>query len=220
MQAAHLPTGPVSFPEIGDRDAGAGPVSTEGGGVSGTYPNRRIGQILLPDQSFPVYRHEALPACVESSDHVDAISQLVGREPAESLLAERKPAPPCPLQGRSLPRAMVVPRYEPDVSDGFQRHSVAVVFDDDRRIGAPDISQGDSDHPGVRIVGVLHQLEDGEPGRADELVAEELEEARARPERQVQRGTGDILVGAVQTQSGFTPSAWTGDSFRWSGGSG
>ena len=110
---------------------------------------------------------------------------------------------------------MVVPRYEPDVSDGFQRHSVAIVFDDDRRIGTPDISQEDSDHPGVRIVGVLHQIEDGELGRADELVAEELEEVCARPERQVQRGTGDILVGSVlQIQSEFTPSAWAGDGGR------
>ena len=66
-------------------------------------------------------------------------------------------------------------------------------------LGAFDVFQDYPDHPRISIVGILHQFEDGESGRADELVAEELEDARPRPERQVQRFADGIHSGPLTT---------------------
>ena len=97
------------------------------------------------DQGVPIDGDHALGFSTGSADDLDAVPQLVGREPAKTLFAKGEPAPPCPPQRRLLPGAVVMSWNQPDVANGLQSHPVAIVFDHDARIGAFHVCQDDSD---------------------------------------------------------------------------
>ena len=143
-----------------------------------------ISKVGLPDQLGPVYRHDALRLFRGPRDEVYAVTQLVSREPTHALLAQWKAIQSCTLCRSALPCAVVVPRNEPNVADDLERHSVAVVLDDDRCIGPLDVLHDDPDSFCIGVVGVLDQLEDSEPGRADQFVPKKLKNASPRPELQ------------------------------------
>ena len=188
LQAANFAAGPFALAELGNRDPRTGGGPGEHYRITRDDLNHRIRKVGLPDQLGPIDRHDALRLFRGSRDELYAVTQLVSREPADPLLAQRKPI----VKSRALccfplPCAVVVPGNKPDVADDLQRHPVAVVLDDDRCIGPLQVVQDDPDGLGVGIVGVLDQLEDSEPGRPDEFVPKKLKNASARSELQTKR---------------------------------
>ena len=200
MQPANVAAGPFGFAELGNRDERTGFGPAEHDRITCDDLHHSISKVGLPDQLGPVDRHDALRLFRSSRDELYAVTQLVSREPTQALLAQRKPIQSCTLCCSPLPCAVIVPRDEPNVADGLKRHSIAVILDDNRCIAPLDVVQDDPDSFCVGVVGVLDQLENSEPGRANQLVAEKLQNASPRPELQAQRrvagfcsGTGHVL---------------------------
>lgn len=101
--------------------------------------------------------------------------EFVRGEAAKSLFPERETlAPRRPSLRQPLPLAMIVSWYEPHRAEHVQHvqgHALAVIGHGDGRLSRRIEIEANDDLVRVRIVGVPDQLEDRQPGAADQLVA-------------------------------------------------
>ena len=94
---------------------------------------------------------------------------------------------------QSLPLTMIVPRHQPDRPEHVERHALTVVGHGDGRSLVRVEIQANDDFVRVCIIGILDQLEDRQPGTADQLVTEKLQHPGPRPER-LARFTQDAVA--------------------------
>src|SRR5206468_10648089 len=98
---------------------------------------------------------------VASGHHGDEITQLVGGESANAFLSKRQALEPS-RSFAALPLRFAEFRawFKPDVANGVNVHSRAVVLDDDTsELGCLDVVDRHGARRSVRIVGVFHKLE-------------------------------------------------------------
>jgi hypothetical protein len=82
--------------------------------------------------------------------------------------------------------AMIVTWNEPDRSKRLKCHTLAIVLNRDRGFAAVPEVEADYHLVRVGVVSVFHQLENGKPRTPDQLVPEELKEARSWSEGELQ----------------------------------
>ena len=183
-EPADFPARPDRWPQFANLDRGSRSIFCEHFRRSNDDPDGRFVEEGFRYQFVPVDVHYALVGFSSARRQANAVTQFVGGESPEPLFTERQPV----MRGRTLTAlpllmTMVVAGNEPDGPDQIESHALAVVGDGDGGTGARSQIEPDDDIVGVCVVGVLDQFEDRQPRTADQLVAEELQQPCARPER-------------------------------------
>ena len=175
MQTPHFAPGPIGCTQLPDFDPGSRPTVGECLGTADLYRYWRLVKILSSDQLVPVDFHDTFVRILSPRHQGDAVSELVGSEPAQSLLTERKALMfGCSSVGQALPLTMVVPRDQPDRPEYIERHALPVVGNDDHGLLVRYKIELNDGFIRVRVISVLDQLEDCQPCAANQLVAKQL----------------------------------------------
>ena len=147
-----------------------------------SYRYGRLIEIRSSDELVPIDFHDTFVRVLSPCHEGDAVAELMDSESTQPFLAERKAL----MLERSsirqpLPLTMVVSGDQPDRTEHIECHALPIVGNHDHGFLLRCKFELNDGFTCVRVISVLDQFENCQPGVAYQLVAEQLQHPRPWP---------------------------------------